>query len=113
MSSNGDHHMGGGARAEASTEPVLCSNGCGFYGCARRPRPPFPALARARARPATSIDLNHARRAARGLGGALPRRNPLTSNMCSKCFKDVHSNKSLSAAPPASASRHARAACVT
>lgn len=37
MSSNGDHHMGGGAQAEASTEPVLCSNGCGFYGCARTP----------------------------------------------------------------------------
>jgi len=61
MSSNGEHERANVSQQEA-TEPVLCANGCGFYG------------------------------------------NPLMANLCSKCFKDTHSNKAAAAAivePPA------------
>lgn len=69
MSSNGEHARPNVTQAEMS-EPVLCANGCGFYG------------------------------------------NPLTANLCSKCYKDVHANNVATAEPPASCEECAPAAVI-
>lgn len=52
MSSNGEHERANVSQQEAS-DPVLCSNGCGFYGCA-----PARGVARARRQ---SVSLTRAR----------------------------------------------------